>query len=196
MSEAADAVAAPAASPSEPTKKELVNPLMAWVVGGTTTSKHDEEVARQFAASEHARDVRDEEKRLASIPIEQGGAMMHTRDLRGPAGATYVVVDYVNRYGQLFTTGLVDVGMDADGSMFLMLVCPKCIQRGLHHDQAQLKMSQRNKEFEFVPHTRAVFKEFDGTMYRVAGRIRASEKFRCGRCEWVARFDEDQIVED
>lgn len=192
-------------SPESPTeaapKREIANPMLAWVRGGTRTSASLAEDEKRFQASEHARDVADREKELAAIPVEQGGAVMHHKDLRGPQGATYAYCRYYDRYNNAYTDGIVDIGMDSNAIAYLMVVCPRCVRdRGMHADQSQLKISRLNKKFELQPQEPAKFKVFDDGLgqkrYRIGIKVQASEKFKCGRCDWVARFENGDIRED
>lgn len=196
-----DTPSTPSDSPATEPKRELVNPLLAWVRGGTRTSASEAEDARRFMASERARDVADREKELASIPVEHGGAVMHRKDLRGPQGATYAYCRFIDRYNNVYSDGIVDIGMDDSAVEYLMLVCPKCVyKRKEHPDQSQLRISRLNKKFELTPIEPAKFVPFnDGfgwKQYRVAVKVVASEKFKCDKCDWVARFEDGDIRED
>lgn len=187
-------------APGQEASPQIQNPMMAWVRGGTRTTAGDRKIAEDFAASEHARAVADREHQLASTPIEQGGALMHRADLQGPAGATYVYVRYLDRSGTPYTDGIGDIMIDSDGAASVIITCPRCIRdRGLHLDQAQLTVSSKNKKFDFEPGP-PKFKVFDDGFgpqrYRIAGRVRESEKFTCARCEWTARFSDGDIRED
>lgn len=181
-------------------------PVSMFVKGGTSTHANDMRVAELKADAERRRAIADEERKAAMVPVEQGGAQMFTNKLTETPEVeqSYVELTYLTRGGEpWFEFGepvkcLADVLMISPDELALNLACPACKQRGLPLDQCQIKLRQSNRKFELSSESAGepIFwvEGFDPItqqklvkVYRSAGTVRESEKFRCD-CGWTARI--------
>lgn len=177
------------------------NPLMAYVKDGTTTWASEQEVQRQWLESEHRRNVAARERELSNVPIDSGGAVMHTHKLteNPEIPKAYIELTYLNRHGtetgeKCMADIIVGVGNNPT-ELMLILVCPNCVHnRGRHHDQAQIQIRQSNKMFHFVAGMGNPTFVFDDMPYNSAGMIMESEKFTCPNCSWSARIDHNRVI--
>lgn len=181
---------------------DIQNPMAVFVKGGTSTSRNDERLEREFQDAERRRDRAAREKALSRVPIEQGGALQHEANLRGPQGATYVPIWYVDRYGNRYAPGIADIVMgttDDPLEVLIILICPRCAMKKPHLQDCVVKIQRSNRNFEFRPHVGKFFLYDDGdgpVRYRSAGNIVASERFTCPHCDWAARFEHNCLRED
>jgi hypothetical protein len=106
------------------------------VRGGTTSSKWDLEQAKIVAEAEARRKQLDEDRKLASIPVEQGGAMMFDRNFSDPLKAPKVLLRY--HTSDMDLEILCELIVDDDKEdVILQFVCPQCVKRGMHPGEAQ-----------------------------------------------------------
>lgn len=177
------------------------NPLLMYVKDGTTTWVSEQENESRWRDSEKRRDQAAVERKLASIPIDAGGAVMHTHKLTDnpEVPKAYIELKYMNAYGadsglRCMADLIVGIG-ENPLELMLILVCPNCVHnRRLHHDQAQIQIRQSNKKFEFVAGMGDPTFVFDEMMYNSAGMIMESEKFTCPNCSWSARIDRNMVI--
>lgn len=190
-----------------------------FVRRGTTTFAHDNMVAAAEEDANRRRKVADAERALSRIPIEDGGAKMFTHRMvdagkgavmtrPGQAGGeAYVRLAYITNRGERVTRDgkemvcLADIGVLEGGELFLMLVCPRCLNNKVPHGQCQMRVRQKNKWFDFDPTPTAragdmkngdVF-VFEDRVYTSAGLVRESELFRCYQCNWGARIVNNEV---
>lgn len=191
-------------------------PMAAFVRGGTTSSRHDRFAAEQHLDAEARRNDADaaKERELARTPLEQGGGVMFGGRFlpAADAGGSFVLLVYLNPKGEvLYESGeefqcLADLTVLEGGELCLVIVCPACLTRGVHHDQCQMRVRQTNKHFEFSTKGAGdliVFKEYDHVLekfvekvYKSAGTIVESERFRCDQCGWTARIVNNRVRPD
>jgi len=174
--------------------------IQGFVRGGTSTSANDKELEKQFWDAEKRRDEAAEERRLASIPIDEGGAKLYTHKLTDNPDVpkAYIFLKYLTASGE--DTGercladlLVGTGEDPEEKT-LILVCFGCARIGIrHHDQMQLQIQQRNRNFHFAPGAGKPKFIFEGKVYYSAGMIMDSEKFTCPVCGWTAHIDRNRV---
>jgi len=224
VSQTSTTLPAPPSSPppAEEGRKLLFGlPVDMFEKGGTHTSGHDRTVAAAEADPEKRRDVHDVEKRLARIPVEQGGGkIFENRFNPGSHGAQVspmVLLKYLTPGGeeryengdQLQCLADIKVGIDPllPGELTLILVCPKC-QESEPQGQNQIQIRQTNKKweldtttagepFEWVEWTRAA----DGWkksifVFPSAGVVRETEPFSCPKCGWRARIEKNRVRPD
>ena len=174
--------------------------IQGFVRGGTSTSANDKELEKQFRDSEKRRDEALEERRLANIPIDEGGAKIFTHKLTDSPDVpkAYIFLKYLTPQGE--DTGercLADllIGVaDDPNELALILVCYKCAKLGIrHHDQMQISLRQKNRNFQFVPAVGSQRFMFEGQVYYSAGMIMDSEKFSCPVCGWAAHIDKNRV---
>lgn len=172
-------------------------PVAAYIKGGgTTTSAHDKRVMEIEADAERRRDQALAEKKLASAPIEEGGAKVFTHHLSSNANveAGFVLLQYLTPKGDVrYENGeelqcLADVHMLSADELCLTLVCPSCKNRGIPQGQCQMRIRQKNKHFDLDVTKAGELIVFEGKPYRSAGVVRESDRFRCDQCGWAARI--------
>lgn len=203
---------APAAEPTpEPIEapREIFGlPLAAYVKGGTSTSANDRRIAEVEADAERRRNTADRERALARIPIEQGGGKIYGGPLtdKPEIAQAYVELSYLTPRGE--PTGLkclADVLVGAHPphptELTLVLVCPRCKERGVPQGQCQIRIHQCNKHWELDTRTSGelILWEEDGKLkpYRSAGKVMECERFECGYCgNWSARIDKNCVWPD
>jgi hypothetical protein len=149
------------------------------------------------------------ERRIASVPIEEGGGKIFTNRMAASpdeAGGAqlYVLLKYLTAHGedkrqdgdQLECLADVIVGADPGGpaKLSLILVCPQCKERGMPQGQAQLRIHQSNRHWELDTRKRGEPFLFEGNVYPSAGEV-TSERFTCV-CGWAARIDKNRVIPD
>jgi hypothetical protein len=187
---------------------------MGFVRGGTPTTDSVNLYEQRYREAEARRKAEDEARRVASVPIEQGGAVQTTSQLTAhpEAPRAYIELVYVNRYGAPIIRNSevvrckadIIVGEDSANPLELTLifVCPRCMEQGQKHEQdCQLRMSQRNKWFELKTGMgEPIFYFDDGSgepeRVRSAGMITESEPFTCPDCSWRARIVMNRVRSD
>lgn len=129
------------------------------VRGGTTTSAWDKEQARREADAEVRRKQLDADRRLASIPLEQGGAMMFDHNFADPLTTPKVHIRYVNSKKETIMDQLCEmVTDDISGDTILQFVCPKCVMRGIHPGDAQCTVRDSNRKWHLDTRTSGMAK--------------------------------------
>lgn len=181
--------AAGGAKETEKAQSPAPMPMQILVRGGTTTTAYDMELKRRVADAEKRRAQLDRARRLASIPIEQGGALLHSHRFSDPLTEPRVVVRYVNEKKETIFDILCDLHVDdTSGAYILQCVCPECFRRGVHSGEAQMTVRDTNRKWYVdtkhageMRHCEDV--DMDGNKvkvpYRHAGEIMDSESFTC-----------------
>ncbi len=185
-------------------------PLDSFVRGGTSSSADDKRVAELKFDAQQRRAVSDREKALARIPIESGGSQLYSNQLteHPEIEQSYLELHFVNSRGEpLYDHGepsrcLADVVLLTNDEMAIIIACPSCFAKRKPLDQCQIKIRQTNKNFELdTSKAGSAIYWIDGyrsdgskiiKVYRSAGVVRESEKFRCD-CGWAARIVKNQI---
>lgn len=205
------------AAPSAPSTPEIQPyggfKLNAFVKRGTTTYAHDMRVAALEEDANRRRAQADYDRAVANTPIEDGGGKMYTHRLASRkaeelnAQQAYLRLRYITNRGERITykgeefVGLCELMMLEGRELAVMIVCPRCVNNKVPMGQAQMRIRQANKKFDFDPTPSTQlgdgkagdFFMFEGVMYRSAGVIRESEKFRCDNCDWAARIVNNEI---
>jgi len=186
-------------------------PLASFVRGGTPTMAHERAVAEQEADAEKRRDIAAEERRIARVPIDQGGGKMYQQRFTATPGVpqAYVLLDYLTSRGEPMlylgqplqcladlTISGEQIGSDGFGAhsqeMTLHIVCPACIARGMPQGQAQLTIRQSNKHWQLDTNGAGMPIIFENQAYSSAGRVVECERFRCP-CGWAARIYNNKV---
>lgn len=197
---------------TEPESSKIFGvPVEVFVRGGTSTTANDKRVAELKADAIKRRAEADEERRIANVPIEDGGGKMFTNKLtdRPDVEQSYVELAFVNSKGEpIYDCGeevkcLADLVVLSKDELAIIMVCPRCFGKGMPLDQCQIRIRQSNKRFE-IDHSKAGTPIFwcEGNdaqgkkiikVYRSAGVIRESEHFTCD-CGWSARIANNKII--
>lgn len=189
---------------STPEKKPIEAPSLAFVKGGSSTAKNDQMWEARFREAEARRDRQEFERKVASVPIEDGGAQRYSSQMTAhpEVPRAYVRLKYMTAGGD--ETGVecladVIIGMDASNplELTLIIVCPRCAQRGDKHLQdCQLQIRQSNKRFELRTGMGEPTFMYEGSLYKSAGVVTECEKFRCPDCSWSAQINNNKIYSD
>jgi len=174
--------------------------------GNVFTLAHEQAAHEQYLDAERRRDEADADRRVAQTPIEQGGARLFNAAAGGgntDIQQAYVLLTFVDRRGDpLRVAGkidqcLADLFWISPEERHLQIVCPQCIEKGVHQDQAQLRISNLNRGWHLDERTAGTpFKFNDGYVvktYRSAGMIVDGEPFECPRCAWRALIDKNKV---
>lgn len=199
--------------PSVGSPPTLSVPMAAFVRGGgavMSTSEWDS-IQRFEQDAERRRDVAAMEKKIAKIPIEHGGGRIYEHRLTSAPEIEqgYVLLEWVN--GRNEKTGLqclADVqaitahanekaaqSANEQVELQLVLVCPRCKERGIPQGQCQLAVRQSNRSWHLDQRHAGEIIAFEGAVYRSAGRVVDSEPIRCPRCAWRARIHNNMVRE-
>lgn len=187
--------------------KQLEGPKDAFVRGGTTTSRNDQMFAALWQDAEKRRNQEANARGLGQTPLEQGGGVMFEHPLSGKGQAdlprAWLLLTYLTPRGEVMTDGngrpvqcLADFVMGLDNDTMVIIVCPKCIARGMHQDQAQIMVRNSNRRFHFIAAKGSPTFTFEGMLFHNAGMIESSEKFVCPNCSWTARIDKNRVWPD
>lgn len=182
--------------------------------GGTRTSAHDLWEASLTYDEERRRAQDDFDRKAASIPVEQGGAMLYESPLTGSPDVdkAYVMLDLLTSRGEQAydqhgkpTKMLCDITVVNHDTMELALivVCPRCKQNGRPMSRCELTIRQSNRMWHLDTRTEGeliIVEDVDYYTgekvvenYRSAGKVMDSERFSCGDCGWAAHIDKNRI---
>lgn len=177
--------------------------------GGTPTAKSEQLYQDRFQQAEKRRDLSDQERAAASVPIEEGGAQLLSNQFTAhpEIPRAFLLLKFVDRHGQQIVIDGEDSACCADlivgmnplrpTELTIVLVCPRCEQQGHKHQQDnQMMIRQSNKWFEFKAGLGPSAFVFQGKRFKSAGMIVQSESFRCYDCGWRARIDNNRVWPD
>lgn len=183
-------------------------PLAAFVRGGTTTYRHDMQMKELEADAERRRDDAEAERKIANIPIEQGGGKMYTSYLQPnpdglPVESAYVELIYLTPGGEpayhegqpIKCLADVNVGMDPLNPMnlTLTLVCQRCKENSVPLGQCQMRVHQSNRRWHLDTKGAGDLIIFHGKPYRSAGTVMDSERLTCKACGWSVHIDKNRV---
>jgi hypothetical protein len=195
----------------EPAPKVFGLPLDMFVRGGTSSSANDKRIAELKFESQRRREVADQERAIAQVPVEQGGGKLFTNKLTDDPDVeqAYVELRFVTARGEpVYHNGeevkcLADITvLDAD-ELAIIMVCPSCFSKtNVPLDQCQIRIRQSNKRFELDTSKagelilwvegRDILGKAIVKPYRSAGLIRECERFQCD-CGWSARIVNNKV---
>ena len=198
-----------APAPAEPTTSlgsAFGVPLEAFVRGQRSRpASHDRMIAEEEADAERRRDVAAAERKAAAKPIHQGGAMMYENKFQDNAeqSQSFVSLEYVTDRGEpVYLQGqelgcLADVQALPDGSVQIILVCPKCKAEGLPQGRCQMTVNSRNKRVDLDMSSAGemvLFNDgFGAKAYRSAGVVRETDSFGCYQCNARYRIVKNKV---
>ncbi len=171
--------------------------------GGTTSGKHDNMVAEWRHEDEVRRKEQDEQRKIASVPVEFGGAKMYNRQTGSPQETAKVLLDYLNEAGEplILETKpiqcLADIisGMNHNDptDLALIILCPYCWNRGIPAGRCQIHALQSNRAWHLDLRGQGELLIFEGQPYRSAGIVMDSEPMKCGNCGWKIRVHRNKV---
>jgi hypothetical protein len=152
--------------------------------GGTNSSEFDRLIAAKKLEADRRRAASDADRKVASVPIAQGGAMLRELDMGSPKRNLVGVVQLVNTAGtheRFMQVDIVDGESNGQIIRTIVLVCPLCIERGLPQDQAQISIRDDHRKWYLDERTRGQVFTDPSTLqvYALAGTIVAPGPYRC-----------------
>lgn len=187
-------------------------PIDAWVRGGTTTQKWDEEQKQLDAQSDYLRDHQDKQYQAVADAETHGGAIagMFSQQLLH-RGNPKVVIEYCYRDSALNRDCLAELYTLPSESnpgeivLGLVIVCPRCLQRTGRQDKSQLNIRTDIREFYLRSSTDPDYPEdkriwvnpMDGQPHQIAGTITTRDAIKCPAlgCTWKFRIDDSKLKE-
>jgi len=182
------------------------SPLQIIVKGGTTSSAHDTERAKQKAMTELGRAHQDKQQRAADMGsgmTKEGFVSAHLTSLRMmDSGSPRLVLYYLNRDKSIRQECVAELVMTPDGDSLFTLVCPKCLERGESHGSAQVMVRHSHRKFfldqrkngTIVMLTDPFGKPFQ---VRICGTVTCEETLRCSNvgCTWAVKIADSKVEE-
>jgi len=176
------------------------------VKGGTTPSSYDNELAKQKHLTEVGRAHQDKQMRAAAAGdamTSQGFVSSRLHSLRLlDRGSPRLVLLYMNRDGTVRQHGVSEVVTLPDGDELFLMVCPRCLERGVPHGNAQIQVRKSHRKWEidmkrmgeFVELTDPYGKPFH---VKLIGTVSSDEILRCANfnCNWAVRIENSKVVE-
>jgi hypothetical protein len=129
--------------PDAPESKASPNYSLAaaWVAGGTRSSAHDKEVAQRKADAEKRRRELDAQRKMASVPIEQGGAQMYNSMLTDMHAPRIIL-----RYGDMEILCEL-TNDDLTGDQLFIMTCPECYKHGAPQGESQIRIAYSQRKW-------------------------------------------------
>jgi len=184
------------------------SPLQIIVKGGTTSSAHDKERAKQKAMADLGRAHQDKQQ----IAADQGTRMTKDGFVSSrltslkmmDGGSPRAVLFYLNKDKSVRQECISEVVLANGEDMTFTMVCPKCLERGEPHGSAQIMVKKSHRRWqldtkragEVVP----VFDPFHNQMMgiRICGTINAQDEIlRCSNfgCTWAVKIANSKVEE-
>ena len=189
-------------APAAP-KTPLELPMASWVKGGTTTARHDAQVAAARADAERRRTIEDNRQRFAlSNPQEAKIRALNLTDSRQHP----IVMLFVKRPEDLVCEMTCELIMRPTTELFrgekfqwlLQIVCPACVYRnGRLMSESQLSIQQINRYFWLDKKREGeLYVTPSGDAYTLAGTIHTQDWIRCDHlgCGFRFRISNSEII--
>ncbi len=190
--------APPALAPTSPPPPDPRHPVAPVVLmkGGTTSSAFDAEVRRASLEAEARRAEQEQDRAAADVPIEQGGAMRRTLDMGLPGRHPVAVLWCPTRDGtreRFMTCEVTEAESNGEVVLTLIMVCPRCVERGIPQDQAQMQIRSNHRAWYLDTRTRGhVFKDPDsGELHVLAGTVTGPGPYTCAAFNCGFKFSID-----
>lgn len=180
-------------------------PVMSFVKGGTTTSRHDNYIAAWEADAKARRSDDDQMREDADQHgIHRGRlgdiATLHSNQFTDHPEVmrAYVPLEYMGRRGRdVEYLGVGDIVMAQDPAfddeLTLIIFCPKCKDRGLPAGHCIIHLRQSNRSWHLDTRKAGELFVWEGQPLRSAGTVVDGEPFTCARCAWRARIDNNRV---
>jgi hypothetical protein len=182
--------------------------LQIIVKGGTTSSAHDKERAKQKAMTELGREHQDKQQRAADLGAgmtKEGFVASRLTSLKMmDGGSPRLVLYYLNRDKSIRQECIAELVQTPDGDMMFTMVCPKCLERGEPHGSSQVMVRKSHRRWELdvaragevVPVYDPFHKQMMGI--RICGVIEAGDEIlRCTNlgCAWAVKISKSNVEE-
>jgi hypothetical protein len=217
MSEPEDKAPEASPPPIEPVQSVGGVPI-AIIKGGTTSWAYDQELARRRADAERRRAHEDRTREIAK---GAEGGVAHLGEQSFLRDMPRVVLFYMNRDGTVRQECISEITVvegqkQGEIDLLMTLVCPRCLERGVPHGEAQLKIHGAHRKFYIreEPHVvklgvrervrlgRGEVVDLrtpygDPLPVVVCGSVSADDIIRCTNvnCNWAVRIDESRVYE-
>ncbi len=175
-----------APEPAAPPVRDPRVPFAPVVImkNGTTSSAFDKEVHRASVDAERRRQEQDADRQAASVGIEQGGAVRKTLDMGLPGNHPVAVLWCPTRDGsreRFMVCDLVDGEADGEVILTLVMICPRCMDRGVPMDQAQMSIRTNHRVWYLDTKTKGLpFRDPDTQeLHILAGTITGPGPYTC-----------------
>lgn len=165
--------------------------------GGTTSTSQDRANEALVADLAERQRVSDLERRAASIPVQEGGGVLNEVDLGKPNTHGVVMMQYDLGSGMVsYMQCDLNVLETGDGKPVLNLVmlCPRCLERGFPVDEATMNIRQDNRKWFLDERKKGeLFVTELGEVYTIAGTVTCDETSVCPRpsCGWRFKIAPD-----
>jgi hypothetical protein len=179
---------------------------MAFVRGGTTSAQWDADKARQRQASEERRAYQD--RQYDAVEAAQGSldtkAALLSRGSVNFKTNPKVVIEYIFRDAALNREALCEIAIvphpqdPSENDMILVIVCPRCLERTGHMDDAQLMIRESHRKFWIdTDRARIWTNPVDRSVHNLAGDVTANDRCQCSAlgCQWAFRIEKSKLWE-
>jgi hypothetical protein len=164
--------------------------LQVLVRGGTTSSRHDKQRAERRVTAEAGRDLTDRQKlavRQGDRLTKEGFVSSRLHSLRMmDSGNPQLVFYYLNRDGTV-RQHCVGEHFRAGTDEGIILVCPRCLERGESHGDSQMKIMKSHHKFTLDLRKLGTLVQLldpDGLPFhvRLAGTVTVDDVVKCDSC--------------
>jgi len=172
-------------------------PVDAFVKGGTTSQRWDNDKKKFYAETEKRRAHQDAQRQLVEGSAGRPNMMssLVSMQLSGQ-GNPKVCLTYKAHDTALEQQALCEVAITGPEQMLLSLVCPKCLERtGKMHD-SQVIVRSEHRKFHLDVSKKGVWVDpGSGLSYPLAGTITADDLLTCSAlgCGWKFRIDDSNL---
>lgn len=181
---------------------------MALVKGGTTSSAYDRQLAEAKDNAEQRRAHQDRQFEMGARGIQDGeAASLHSMRLKDQ-GTPSLVLEYMARDKTVRQECIGEFTMvpmpDGQGmEPMFTLVCPRCLERGVPSDDAQLMVRNSHRRFDLDERKKNTIKVVTNPVTGepipiiLAGTITCDDIIRCSNfnCNWAVRIDDSKVWE-
>lgn len=181
---------------SDESKKTSAAPLII-MKGGTVGTQTEREQAEFMADTRERRRIWQKEREAAAVPVQEGGALLKTMDMGTPATNAVAILYYLEST-DTWRAMQCDVTVDPQKAVkILVLVCPRCIERGRPQTMAQISVRDDNRKWHLDRRFAGqVWVDTDGddpTPYILAGQVTCEERCRCPHthCDYAFQISPD-----
>lgn len=179
--------------------------------GAVRSSAYQKEIDARFRDAEHRRDQQSIEKKLASIPVDDGGGKMYSNLLaaegEGQLPEGHVLLEFVNQKGEPLYEFGEPLQMVADikaaepqsfpGELTLVFFCPRCKESGMPLGECVLMARQSHRKWHLDARTQGELFVFMGhgkhEPGRSMGKVMDSDRLACPACNWACKIDNNKI---
>lgn len=171
---------------------------------GTRSSAFEKQQAQKVADAKKRRAIQDRQVQIAKRNPQQ--AMMKTARLGGKKTHATVILGFKHKKDSTIEHFMTCELIDHVDELILQMMCPRCVfTHGVSPDEAQMKLHQKNRKWEFVPGKLPwwannnpiwVNPEDPREVLTIPGTINMAEWGYCPLCKWKFTIDDATIRTD